>query len=799
MYKNLDTFVRNTNRMNKKALTEQDICSKFILPAVVSAGWDLHAQVREQYSFTAGRIMVRGKTVNRGDRKRADFILFQRPNIPLALIEAKDNNHSIGSGMQQALAYAETLDIPFVYSSNGDGFLEHSRLSKTDPIERELPMDQFPSPQELVQRYRELKGITPEVETVLGQEYFQEIGGKEPRYFQRVAINRAVEVIARGQKRILLVMATGTGKTYTAFQIIWRLWKSKTKKRILFLVDRNILADQAMINDFKHFGNKMVKIQGRSIDKSYEIYLALYQSITGTEDEKNAFRQFSPDFFDLIVVDECHRGSARENALWHDVLDYYRNATQIGLTATPKETKDVSTQHYFGEPIYTYSLKQGIDDGFLAPYKVVRFTIDRDVEGYRPEEGKTDRYGNEIPDRIYNRKDFDRNLVLDDRTKLVAGKISEYLKATDRMQKTIVFCVDIDHAERMRQALVNENADKVSENSHYVVRITGENPDAPKELDHFIDPESPYPVIATTSKLMTTGVDAQTCQIIALDANVQSMTEFKQIIGRGTRVREDYGKMYFTILDFRGVTELFADPDFDGDPVIVYEPREGDPIVPPEVNEGEGERPSGENEPTIDDGDFNGGGLVHEPQRKYYVGNVPVQVISERVQYIGEDGKLITESLKDYTKKNILAEYRSLDDFLTAWTEADKKEAVLKELETHGVLLDALAEESGKDLDPFDLICHVAYGKPPLTRAERANNVRKSDYFTKYEGEARAVIDALLDKYADQGITAIDDIGDLTVAPFSRFGTPLQIVNVTFGGREQYLEMIKEIQHKIYA
>lgn len=784
--------------MNKKELTEQDICSKFILPAVVSAGWDLQLHIREQYSFTAGRIMVRGKVIERGERKRADFILFQKSNTPLALIEAKDNKHSVGSGMQQALAYAESLDIPFVYSSNGDAFLEHSRLSKTNPIEREIPMDSFPSPEELMNRYRELKGITPEVESVLDQEYFHELGGKEPRYFQRVAINRAVEAIAKGQKRILLVMATGTGKTYTAFQIIWRLWKSKAKKRILFLVDRNILADQAMINDFKHFGDKMVKIQNRSIDKSYEIYLALYQGITGTEEEKNIFKQFSPDFFDLVIVDECHRGSARENAIWHDVLDYYQNATQIGLTATPKETKDISTQHYFGEPIYTYSLKQGIDDGFLAPYKVVRFTIDRDVEGYRPEEGKADVYGNEIPDRIYNRKDFDRNLVLDDRTKLVAEKISEYLKATDRMQKTIVFCVDIDHAERMRQALVNENADKVAENGRYVVRITGENPDAPKELDHFIDPESPYPVIAITSKLMTTGVDAQTCKIIALDTNIQSMTEFKQIIGRGTRVREDYGKLYFTILDFRGVTELFADPDFDGDPVVIYEPKEGDPIVPPETESGENTNPGEEIGADID-WEPTGTGEVHEPQRKYYVGNVPVQVISERVQYMGEGGKLITESLKDYTKKNILAEYRSLDDFLSAWTQAEKKEAILKELETRGVLLDALAEESGKELDPFDLICHVAYGKPPLTRTERANNVRKSDYFTKYEGEARAVIDALLDKYADQGVAAIDDIGDLTVAPFIQFGTPYQIVNITFGGREQYLEMIKEIQQEIYA
>jgi type I restriction enzyme R subunit len=785
-------------KKNINNLTEQDICSKFILPTVTKAGWDLQTQIREQFSFTAGRIMVRGKTVVRGERKRVDFILFHKPNFPIALIEAKDQNHSVGSGMQQALDYAEALDIPFVFSSNGSAFLEHNRLSKSGKVEQELTLDNFPSPVELYQKYKELKNITNETEEVMEQDYFQELGGKEPRYFQCVAINRAIEAIAKGQKRILLVMATGTGKTYTAFQIIWRLWKSRTKKRILFLVDRNILADQTMINDFKHFGDKMVKIQNRRIDKAYEIYLALYQGITGVEEEKNIFKQFSPDFFDLVIVDECHRGSARENALWHDVLEYYKNATQIGLTATPKETKDISTQHYFGEPIYTYSLKQGIDDGFLAPYKVIRVTIDRDVEGYRPEEGKIDMYGNEIPDRIYNRKDFDRNLVIDERTKLVAQKISQYLKETDRMQKTIVFCVDIDHAERMRRALVNENADKVAENGHYVVRITGENSEAPKELDHFIDPESLYPVIATTSKLMTTGIDAQTCKVIALDSNIQSMTEFKQIIGRGTRIREDYGKLFFTIIDFRGVTELFADPDFDGDPVVIYKPKENDPIVPPEPEDYN--YPKNEEEIIIDYGmEGNGTDIIHEPTKKYRVRDVPVEVINERVQYIGEDGKLITESLKDYTKKSILSEYRTLDDFLTAWTKAEKKEAILQELEKRGVFMEALQEETGKNLDPFDLICHVAFGKPPLTRAERADNVRKRDYFTKYEGQAREVIEALLEKYADQGITAIDDIRDLSVAPFIQFGTPIQIVNDIFGGREKYLAVVNKIQQEIYA
>ncbi len=784
--------------MDKKSLTEQDICSKYILPAVIECGWDLKNQIREQVSFTAGKIMVRGKVVSRGERKRADFILYYKNDLPIAIIEAKDNNHSVGAGMEQALNYAESLDIPFVYSSNGDAFIEHDKFSTDGIKEREIGLDKFPTPQELYERYKTAKGITGKIETIISEDYFNEINGKTPRYFQSVAINRAVEAVAKAQKRILLVMATGTGKTYTAFQIIWRLWKSKTKKRILFLVDRNILADQTMINDFKHFGDKMTKIENRNVDKSYEIYMALYQGITGTEEEKNIFKQFSPDFFDLVIVDECHRGSAKDNSAWREVLDYYSNATQIGLTATPKETKDISTQSYFGEPIYTYSLRQGIDDGFLAPYKVIRIILDRDVEGYRPEVGKVDKYGNEIPDRIYNTKDFDRDLVIDERTELVAKKITEYMKETDRMQKAIVFCVDINHAERMRMALVNENSDKVSENRKYIVRITGDNDDGKRELDNFIDPENPYPVIAVTSKLMTTGVDAQTCKLIVLDQNIGSMTEFKQIIGRGTRVREDYGKMYFTIMDFRNATELFADPDFDGPAIVVYQPTGDDPVTPPE----DGgtivdpiESPFTYPGPNINIDNI----TIGEPRKKYYVNGIDVKVINERVQYIGEDGKLITESLKDYSKKNILSEYASLDDFLQAWTKSDKKEAIIEELKNRGVFFEDLEKESGKDLDPFDLICHIAYGKKPLTRKERAENVKKKDYFAKYEGKAREVIDALLLKYADMGITAIDDIGDLQVSPFTEFGTPIQIVNDIFGGRENYLEVINQIQLSLYS
>lgn len=787
---------------SKKELSEQDICSKFILPAIVSAGWDQQRQIREQYSFTAGRIMLRGKTVVRGEKKRADFILYHRNNFPLAIVEAKDNKHSVGSGMQQALAYAEALDIPFVYSSNGDGFLEHNRLGGT-LLERELSLDEFPSPDVLYQKYLKGHELTGDQAKIVDQEYYQELDGKAPRYFQQVAINRAVEAIAKGQKRLLLVMATGTGKTYTAFQIIWRLWKARTKKRILFLVDRNILADQPIMNDFKYFGDKMVKVQNRTVDKSYEIYLALYQGLTGLEEEKNIFKQFSPDFFDLIIVDECHRGSARDDSAWRDILDYYKNATQIGMTATPKETTEISTQTYFGDPVYTYSLKQGIDDGFLAPYKVIRVTLDRDVEGYRPEEGKLDASGQELPDKVYTRKHFDRELVIDERTQLIAKKVTEFLKGTDRMQKTIIFCVDIDHAERMRQALVNENADLATDHSNYVVRITGDSEDGIKQLDKFIDPEQPYPVIATTSKLLTTGVDTQTVKLIVLDSNIASMTEFKQIIGRGSRVCEDFGKMFFTIIDFRGVTELFADPKFDGDPVVIYKPKIKDPIVPPEFGTDGGdstdiEDGSGE---TIYCGPMGpgGAGTAHEPGMKYRISGVPVRIISERVQYMDERGKLITESLKDYSKRNILKEYSSLDDFLNAWTKTDQKEAIIKELETRGVFLEELAKDVGKDLDTFDLICHVAWGKEPVSRQHRAAKARKAKYFEKYEGKAKEVIDALFVKYADQGITSIDDIGDLQIPPLDKFGTVKEIVEDIFGGREKYIQVVKEIQQALYV
>lgn len=707
--------------LDKKKLSERDICTKFITPALQQAGWDIDLHIREQVYLTKGRVILRGKLVTRGKRKFADYVLYRNPNLPIAVIEAKDNNHAVGAGMQQALNYAEMLQVPSVYSTNGDGFLEHHRTSK-GAAEKEFKLNQFPSPEELWERYKNFRGITDESEAVITQQFYSDASGKIPRYYQVSAINSAVEAVAKGSKRALLVMATGTGKTFCAFQIILRLWKAKQKKRILFLVDRNILADQTRNNDFKPFGTAMTKISKRTIDKSYEIYLALYQAVTGTEEEQNIYKKFSRDFFDLIVVDECHRGSASEDSGWHDILDYFSSATHLGLTATPKETKDVSNIHYFGEPIFTYSLKQGIEDGFLAPYKVVRIDFDKDLEGWRPTQGQTDKHGEVIEDRIYNQRDFDRNLVLEKRTELVAKKITEFLKGTDRFDKTIVFCEDIDHAERMRQALVNQNGDLVAENRKYIMRITGDEEEGKAELDNFINPQEKYPVIVTTSKLLSTGVDAQTCKLIVLDQRIQSMTHFKQIIGRGTRINEDYNKFFFTIMDFKKATELFADPAFDGDPVQIYEPGPGDSPVPPDVDEGveegaQGGGAAGPSEPSDADGtDTDDGSSDGQRARKYYVENVEVSVVAERVQYYGPDGKLITESLKDYMRKTVRKEYSSYKDFLRKWTETERKQIILDELAERGVVFDGLAKQVGKEYSAFDLICHVAFDQPPLTR-----------------------------------------------------------------------------------
>ena len=788
--------------MDKQQLSERDICTQYITPALVRSGWELATQVREEFSLTNGRILVRGKLHARARNKRADYVLFYKPNLPIAVIEAKDNRHSLGDGMQQGLGYGELLQVPFIFSSNGDGFLFHNKIAVDGVIEREIGLDEFPSAETLWQWWAAHRGLSEAQQNLVKQDYYSDGSDKTPRYYQLLAIDKTMEAIAKGQNRILLVMATGTGKTFTAFQIIWRLWKSKTKQRILFLADRNILVDQTMTNDFKSFGSAMTKIQKRQADKSYEIYLSLYQAVTGTEEEQKIYKQFSRDFFDLIVIDECHRGSAAEDSAWRQILEYFASATQVGLTATPKETREVSNIDYFGEPIYTYSLRQGIDDGFLAPYKVVRIDIDRDLVGWRPSVGQKDKYGHEIEDRIYNQRDFDKTLVLEPRTQLVAKKISDFLRQTNRFDKTIVFCENIDHAERMRQALVNENADLAADNARYVMRITGDNEEGKAELDNFIFPESTYPVIATTSKLMTTGVDAQTCKLIVLDQRIQSMTEFKQIIGRGTRINEVYGKFYFTIIDFKKATELFADPDFDGDPVQIYEPSPGDSPVPPDEPEVE-DVIGGEDLEPEGGFDWKGGGdrgNGDDPPgvRRYVVANVEVRVVSERVQYYNPDGKLVAESLKDYTRKTLTQEFASLDDFLVRWSSADKKQAIVNELAQEGVFFEALADEVGKDCDPFDLLCHVAWDQPPLTRRERAERVKKRDYFTKYGDRARRVLEALLDKYADAGVGQIEETQVLTLAPLPEFGTPTEIVKL-FGGKDAYQQAVRELTQSLYS
>ena len=795
--------------MSEPSLSERDVCTKLITPALERAGWDIQSQVREEVSLTAGQVMVRGRLVARGKAKRADYVLYLKPNLPLAVVEAKEPNHRVGDGMQQALEYAEMLGVPFAFSSNGAGFLFSDRTGQAAKVESELKLAEFPSPDELWRRFRTWKGLSDESAAIVSQDYYTDGSSKSPRYYQINAINNVIEAVARKQDRLLLVMATGTGKTYTAFQIIWRLWKAGVKKRILFLADRNILIDQTKTNDFKPFGGAMTKIKNRQVDKSFEIYLALYQAITGTEESKDIFKQFSPDFFDLIVVDECHRGSAAADSAWREVLEYFSSATQLGLTATPKETEDISTSHYFGDPVYTYSLKQGIEDGFLAPYKVVRIDLDKDLTGWRPEKGKVDKHGVEIEDRVYNQKDFDRNLVLEKRTEIVARKLTEFLAATGVYSKTIVFCEDIDHAERMRQALVNANPELCAKNRKYVMRITGDSDEGKAELDPFINPEETYPVIVTTSKLMSTGVDAQTCRVIVLDQTIQSMTEFKQIIGRGTRIKEEYGKLYFTILDFKKATELFADPDFDGNPVRIYNPQGDEPVAPPETDEDATDVPDDAttvstvdpNAPAGEGTSVDGSGELPPSatgkRYKFVVNDVTVHVAAERVQYYGNDGKLITESLRDYTRRTIREKFASLDAFLKTWGKAERKKAIIDELAMHGVFFDVLRDEVGKELSAFDLVCHVAFDQPPLTRRERANNVRKRNYFTKYGETARKVLDALLDKFANEGVDDIEDIAILKVRPINQHGTPVQIIQ-EFGGKDPYLKAVHDLEDELF-
>ncbi|MDO4607187.1 MAG: DEAD/DEAH box helicase family protein [Bowdeniella nasicola] len=791
-------------------LTEEDVKQRFITPAIVEgAGW-----AREQLfmeAFTPGQIHVQGTRTRRGKARKADYVLRAKgTGKMLAVVEAKDGSHSVGAGMQQALAYAEKLDAPFAYASNGEGFLEHDLLTGK---ERELAMDAFPTEAELWGRYVAAKHLDAESQAVVEQPYyFDQFTAKEPRYYQRIAIDRTVEAVACGDKRLLLVMATGTGKTFTAFQIIWRLLEAGAVKRVLYLADRNVLIDQTITGDFKPLSSRLVKVRNRKLDSAYEVYLSLYQQLAGDDDGTEPFRQFQPSFFDLVVVDECHRGSAREESRWRNILEYFSDAIHLGLTATPKETKDVSNISYFGSPIYTYSLREGIRDGFLAPYKVLRVGLDVDLEGWRPGEGQVDVDGELVEDREYNVKDWDRSLIIDERTAMVAKYVAAWLKKNGTDSKTIVFCVDIDHAERMRQALSQECSEQVRDDWRYVMRITGDNEEGKNQLDNFADPNVPVPTVVTTSKLLTTGVDVKTLKLVVLEANIGSMTEFKQIIGRGTRLDEDHGKSFFTIMDFRGSTRLFADPDFDGEPTVIIniptggdlpdpddEPADtGDDITEPadcdDTTQSGG--PNGTDEPPIDSGED---GPKRRMQR---VRGVKVKLLNERVQYIDPvTGKLVTESITDFSRKNMLGLYATLEDFLTAWRASDKKQAVIDELADHGVLLDALREQAGAAgelLDDFDLVIHVAYDKPPLTRAERVGNVRKTGYLHTYSAQCQQVLEGLLDKYATSGVAQIEDLRILANDPFLQIGSAAKIVKL-FGSRDDYTKAVADLINEIYA
>lgn len=774
----------------KHKMSEEDIKVNFITPALLKAGWKNGTDILYEHYFTDGRIEVHGERAKRQERKYTDYLLHYKRNVPLAVIEAKDNKHTIGGGLQQAMEYAEILNIPFAYSSNGDGFIEYDSITgKT----REISLEEFPTKNELWQRYSIQVNMSPERQKIIEEPYYYEMGYKEPRYYQQIAINKTVEAVADGQKRVMFVLATGTGKTFTAFQIIYRLMKAGLKKRVLFLADRNILVDQALVNDFRPFGNRATKITSKLLNSpealnSYEIYLGLYQQLAGEDGtEIGHYKKFSSDFFDLLVIDEAHRGSAKEESNWRKILEYFSSATQIGMTATPKEDKVTSNARYFGEPIYTYSLKQGINDGFLAPYRVIRVNLDVDVNGYRPEKGKVDKYGTVVEDRVFNVKDYDKNLVLEDRTQKVAKYVSDYLKNREkRFEKAIFFCVDIEHAQRMKNALINENSDLVLQNFRYVMQITGDNPEGKAQLDNFIDPESLYPTLVTTSKLLTTGVDAKMCRLIVLDSNIGSMTEFKQIIGRGTRLDVERGKEFFTIIDFRNVTNLFADPGFNGYPVDVidgYEP----------TSKTGGDTTSGKDSSTGND--------ITAPHQKYYIADKTVRVINDVVQVIDEDGSLVIESLTDYTRKNVLGSYATLEAFLNAWSQAERKQVILDELEQRGVFLDEIRRSehiSDKEIDDFDLLLKLAYGQKPLTKAERVKNVKKRSFLYQYADEARAVLEALLDKYMDTGVKDLEDTAVLKLPEFEKFGGVVHIIR-QFGGKPNYLKAIKALEHELFS
>lgn len=765
---------------SKMTLSEEDIKNRYISPAIFeTAKWNKSDSLME-YSYTDGRINVVNNVVKRGKQKRVDYLLHYKPNYPLAVVEAKDrkNHPSPSAGLQQGIDYAKDLKVPFAYASNGDAFAEHDMITGT---ERTLELDEFPTKEELWQRYQRELSLSPEQIKAIEVPFYSSRDTYAPRYYQRIAINRTVEKIANGQRRVMLVMATGTGKTYTAFQIVYRLLKAGIKHRVLYLADRNILVDQAMSDDFGPLSGKITKVQGGKLDSSYPIQFALYQQLVGKEEDAGhePFRQFKPNFFDLVVIDEAHRGSARADSQWHKILEYFDgpNVTHFGMTATPKREKGASNIDYFGEPIYTYSLKQGIEDGFLAPYKVVRVNLDVDVNGFQPLKGETDKHGRIFDKKLYTSSDFDRSLIIEQRTERVAKYVSDYMKDNNsRWDKSIIFCEDVEHAERMRQAFVNENSDLVAQDSRYVMQITGDDKEGKAQLSNFEDVTSKFPTIVTTSKLLTTGVNVKTCKIIVLDSNINSMTEFKQIIGRGTRLDPEHGKEYFTIIDFRGVSRLFADPAFDGEPIEIAD----------------GNNSSGHDRK-------NSGSEVNEGLHTKYEVSHSVKVLGDQTQYLDDHGDLITTSLTDYTKKNILGKYATLDKFLQDWNSATKKQELLDSLEEHGILYqEIMKQENIKDLDPFDLIVHLAYNQKPLTKAERINNVKKSGLLDKYQGAAREILNKLIDKYKNNGIADLESNQVLSLPEFDQYGGAVKIM-LTFGGKKNYENIIKQIKEKIYS
>lgn len=767
--------------INKKELKEQEIRTMFISPALKDKGWEIPVNMREEYYFTDGRVLVAGSQHSVAEGKKADYLLYHKGK-PIAVVEAKDNKHAIGGGIQQAMDYALILDLKFAYSSNGDGFLEHDFITGK---ETELPLDQFPTEEELYQRYLDSKNYTPAEQHIVETPFYYDAYSHEPRYYQRIAIDRTVEAIARGQQRVLVVMATGTGKTFTAFQIIHRLHKSGAKKKILYLADRNILIDQTMAQDFKPFKKFMTKITSvgegeEKIDSSYEVYMALYHQLVGKEGKPDPFLEVQPNFFDLIIVDECHRGSAKDDSAWRKVLEYFNTATQIGMTATPKAEEGANNLDYFGEPVYTYSLLQGINDGFLAPYRVTADFINIDLQGWTPEEGELDLFGKEIEDKLYQRQDIGRDLAIKMRRVIVANRITQMLKDIGRMTKTIVFCSDIEEAAEMRTLLINMNRDMCRKSPYYVTRIVGEDKEGKKQLDNFISVDEPYPVIVTTSELLSTGVDCKTCGLIVIDKEIGSMTEFKQIIGRGTRLRKDKGKWHLEILDFRNATAKFKDPDFDGDPV----PPKGHSGKKYKLPEDKQQDKTGE----------------RDPHEKYTIEGTDIRIAHEIVSVLGEDGKTMkTESVQTFARTQIRRHFESLDKFIQTWTEAERKQAIMDELKEYYILIDAVREANPalEKADIFDIICHVAFDQPPLTRKERANNVKKRNYFGKYKGKAREVLEALLDKYAENGILDFEKANILEIAPFNKIGKPSKIIKL-FGGPAGFEMAIKELEEQIY-